>query len=52
MKYLCSNCNFKTTLYFHIRNHFQTKKHKLNSNITGKELEQNRDMYKQLMINY
>jgi hypothetical protein len=52
MKYLCQDCNFRTTLYFHIKNHFQTKKHNQISNITGEELDKYRDMYKQLMVNY
>ena len=52
MKYFCEYCYFRTNLYFHIRNHFQTKKHKQNSDITCEELDKNREMYKQLMVNY
>ena len=41
MKYICEDCNFKTNLYFHLKNHFQTNKHKQNSNINGEELDIN-----------
>jgi hypothetical protein len=52
MKYLCKDCKFRTNLYFHIKNHFNTKQHKKNSKITGENLDKNRFSYKQIMVNY